>query len=456
MTWLDTAEHYDEETLIRVAETDAEIEDAHLAECDACRTAVDEYRDMLFCLGDDSPWDHRPLDETPNPQTIATLRSFVEEMHREDAEAEPLVAELLAGSREEWMPRLMADGKYRTAGVVRKLIAATPVVTQRSAADHHEVARLAVEISNSFAPEDHVMAKLRTAAWRELAYARYVEGAIDAAADAEAAARASLTETPSSMFDLARMQVLRALIESRCEQTGSALDRVSAAHHVFLDFGARKRALDTIWLQANVLAEKRAFVEALRVSDDILTEFADVLDDYTRASILANRGYYLRESGDYVEALSCFREAAFYFDAVNAEAPAARVDFNIAVLLYMSGHLNAAAERLERCVARLREVGLTGVSTLALLYLAEVRVAQEHFDDVEILCRAAMEQVKASAVAYRERALIALSLLREVAEHRTASAPLIQHVRSYMARLPNEPNLVFAPPPSPPEDCIFG
>jgi hypothetical protein len=44
-------------------------------------------------------------------------------MTDEDSRAETILQELLAGSREEWMPRLNEHPEWRTAGVVRKLIA---------------------------------------------------------------------------------------------------------------------------------------------------------------------------------------------------------------------------------------------------------------------------------------------------------------------------------------------
>jgi tetratricopeptide (TPR) repeat protein len=458
MTMLSVDAHYDEETLIRVAEAAVEIEDTHLDECAECRGAVDEYRDMLSCVADDVVWDQRPIDDTPNPQTIATLRAFVEDMHREDAEAEPLVAELLAGSREEWMPRLLADEKYRTAGVVRKLIAATDVVTQSSAADYGEIASLLVTITDALplSNDADVVLKLRGAAWRELAYARYLAGAIDGAGEAERIARSCFSETKSAGFDLARLDILLAMIESRCEKTHVALARVENSLWTFTAFGSEKRVLDAMWLQSNVLSERKAFAAALAVSREIRLRFDDVLDDHARASILANEGYYLRETGDHIAALERLREAAFFFETVGAKTNAARVAFNVAVLLYSTGHLHGAALALEKVIGELRSVGLTGVATLALLYLAEVRLAQERYDEIEPLCRAACEQVTASAVAYRERALIALGLLREVAAHRRASLPLIQHVRTYVARLPSEPNLLFAPVPGSPDDRIFG
>ena len=49
-------------------------------------------------------WD-RPAAE-PVRATITNLRAFADRMTDEDSRAETILQELLAGSREEWMPRL--------------------------------------------------------------------------------------------------------------------------------------------------------------------------------------------------------------------------------------------------------------------------------------------------------------------------------------------------------------
>jgi tetratricopeptide (TPR) repeat protein len=349
----------------------------------------------------------------------------------------------------------MSDGKYRTAGVVRKLIARTDRLAQESAADYAVVAHLSVEISESLDSTGHALA-LRGAAWRELGFARYLGGDIDSAAEAEQRARACFEAGDSSPFDLARLDLLQATIQLRCEQTEAALQRLSAAAVIFDAFGARKRLADTIWLRANVFSERKAFETAFAVADEIRTDFDDVLDDHARASVLTNQGYYLREVGEYDRSLKYLREAQFILETIGARTTAVRVAVNIAAVLHVAGQLDAAAERLEACVNDARALGLPSLATLATLQLAEVRSEQQRYDDVERLCREAIEQVGTSAVAYRERALLALALLREVAQQRRASATVIRHVRRYVARLPQEPNLVFAPAPLRAGEDIFG
>ncbi|HEY2829105.1 MAG TPA: hypothetical protein VGJ88_03245, partial [Thermoanaerobaculia bacterium] len=165
-------DHFDEEALIAIAEGLAEQDThPHLVECSECRESVAEYRSMLASFTDQSTWDVHPIDETPNAATIATLRSFVDRMQQEDAEAAPLVAELLAGPREAWMPRLMADEKYRTAGVVRKLIAAMDRAIDTMPPDAVEIASLACRVAHELTPECYpanALMKLRASAYREL------------------------------------------------------------------------------------------------------------------------------------------------------------------------------------------------------------------------------------------------------------------------------------------------
>ena len=117
--------HYDDEALISLMETGRAGSDAHLPACKTCSEKMQSFRGLSGVLRDASVWDRKPLNVDPVPSTIANLRAFADRMSAEDTRAESYLNDLLAGSREEWMPRLQQHPEYRTAGMVRKLIAAS-------------------------------------------------------------------------------------------------------------------------------------------------------------------------------------------------------------------------------------------------------------------------------------------------------------------------------------------
>ena len=116
--------HYDDEALISLIEN--EPRQPRTRTCPAASRAaqkIESFRMIADALVRSATSGTARSGTEPVPATIANLRAFADRMTDEDARAEAILRELLAGSREEWMPRLRAHPEWRTAGVVRKLIA---------------------------------------------------------------------------------------------------------------------------------------------------------------------------------------------------------------------------------------------------------------------------------------------------------------------------------------------
>ncbi|HEX8619390.1 MAG TPA: hypothetical protein VF911_17550, partial [Thermoanaerobaculia bacterium] len=97
--------HYDDESLISLLASGRAARDAHLPSCAPCSEKVDDYRTMADALRERAVWDKRELRTEAVPSTIAALRAFADRMTDEDARAEEILTALLAGPRENWMPR---------------------------------------------------------------------------------------------------------------------------------------------------------------------------------------------------------------------------------------------------------------------------------------------------------------------------------------------------------------
>ena len=137
-------QHYDEEVLAGfLAEPiDSAARDRHLAGCSLCKQTLDSIRDTAGLLKQPDVWNRESFSSAPRPETLAFLRNVQRTMSDEDAAAEVYVKQLLAGSRETWAPRLAEHPEWRTAGVVRKLIAATDRYNFSSPLDAVELTRI--------------------------------------------------------------------------------------------------------------------------------------------------------------------------------------------------------------------------------------------------------------------------------------------------------------------------
>ncbi|HEX3107941.1 MAG TPA: hypothetical protein VHU41_02525, partial [Thermoanaerobaculia bacterium] len=430
-------EHFDEEFLIFLAEGSAEKDThPHLADCTDCRSAVDEYRTVLTSFAEESTWDRHPMDETPNPQTIATLRAFVERTHREDAEAEPLVAELLSGPREEWMPRLIADAKYRTAGVVRKLIAATYAAIDRMPPDAVEIGRLACEVADNLDPAAYAVGtieKLRGSAYKEVAFALLYTGEVEESLAAGRSSRAAMASLNDSDFEVARLDIIMTSIERATEDLASGIERSGRAAATLEQYGERARAGAALSAKASLYSMARDYSTARQLWSSVLAEYSDAITVDSRAELLMNIGYCERELGRTAEALRFLQAGAAIFKELGLASRLARAEYNIAVTLRASGDLQASAEKLVQVVTELTSIGMHGVAAMALMDLAEIHLIRANFAAVERLCRDAMRQFERTGLATSSRAMTALALLRDAAAQSRASKEMVVEVRQRFA-----------------------
>src|ERR1051325_8127983 len=118
------AAHYDEVELVELFERGekAVARDPHLRACVSCTDTVKSISESASDLHSPDLWAGPELSPDPNPQALATLRAAQQKRRDEDAAAEQQVKELLAGSREGWMPRLKEHPEWRTGGGGGELI----------------------------------------------------------------------------------------------------------------------------------------------------------------------------------------------------------------------------------------------------------------------------------------------------------------------------------------------
>jgi len=443
--------HYSDESLIAMLETgdeDAIKRNQHLASCITCRDGLEQYRAIVDTLGCEAAWDYQELKSDPDPTTVANLRAFASSMAREDEEAETYVTALLEGARETWMARLRTHPEWRTAGVVRKLVADAYTALTKLPLDGVEMTSLAIEIADHLVEEVYprdTVARLRGHAWREHAYGLFYIGEFKQSLVACDRADAELSRCMVDEYDKARVAVVRALSLRPLDEIAPARQSVSFAATAFEAFGDTSRVVKAALTAAHLNFKVHDFDTALRRLSALSTNYWDDLDDENRFALAANIGFACRELGRFDEAIESYERASTCAGS-KSNTESVRIRWNIATLLTRSGRLTDAVGELSTVRSEFDRLGMRSASTVVGLEIAELLMIEGRIASAESLCRELCSRIEGDGLSATSRAMTALGFLQEALSLRTATPKLVRHVRNYVERLPEEPSLLFAPP----------
>lgn len=443
--------HYDEDALVTMLDAGVMDSDPHLAACGECAERLEDFRMVTAALRDAATWDQREVTTAPNANTIATLRAFADTMAAEDAAAQGYLAELLAGPRETWMANLAAHPEWRTAGMVRGLIAATDRALDTMPAEAVEITALATNIAEALDPSSYcpdTVARLRGAAWRERAYALFYTGQYLEAEKGLALADHHFALCAVAEYDVSRLGIVHAVVERELEHYASALTHARGSATAFERFGDVSRQISARLAEVNLQFSRGEFMSAHAVLTSLETVVRSTGNTRVHAMILGNLGYCSFRLGRTTAAMQYQQAAADLFELIGDQPAATRARWNIASMLGSEGQADESIRRLESIGAEFMSFGMTGSATEAALERAELLLAHKgDFESVESICRTAIQTLEAEGLAYTAHALTALALMREAAHNRSATPKLVRQVREYLTRLPEQPNLIFAPPP---------
>lgn len=442
--------HYDDETLLAFAEKERLSIDPHISACPDCSEKLDTFRLVTDVLHEHDVWDRGQVRPDPVPETIANLRSFADRMAFEDAAADAILPELLAGSREEWMPRLMAHPEWRTAGVVRRLVARTTSVVMTMPPDALEMTALSTEIADHLeaAPlSGDTAARLRGWAWRDRAYALFYVGRFSEALTAAERAETHLRRCVVDEYEQGRVAIVKALCFRAKEDFSTAMEAAQFSAATFVQFGDLSRLASARLTQAQLLFSRGDFETAANVLQELERLMRGSADANTHARVLGNLGYCYWKLGRVEDALSHHDASARIHAELGTLTESVRVQWNIAVILAGAGRIDEALSRYARVKQSFDELSMTSEAALVRLDMAELLIVRREFSAAEEICRAAMKSFESAGISYTARALTALAYIREAAQSRTATPLLVKHVREYIRRLPQDAELLFAPPP---------
>jgi tetratricopeptide (TPR) repeat protein len=442
--------HYDEEALMALLETDRAASDTHLLSCTPCAEKLESFQMIADAMRDRDVWDTREVRTEAIPATIATLRAFADRMTAEDAAADLILPELLAGSRETWMGRLHEHPEWRTAGVVRRLLVRAYDAVMTMPPDAVEITAVATEIAehlDAAAELSDTVARLRGAAWRDHAYALYYTGRFTDAETALRAAERHFSSCAIDSYDLARVGIVKALVMRPFDRIDEAMNAASSSAKTFAAFEDFDRSASARLAEVHLLFSRGDFTTADRILRDLdarlsHTDYAD-----THARVLGNLGYCSRKLGKLDEAIRFFETSAALHETLGLETEVVRIRWNVAVVLGEAGRAADAMARLRALTPDMERLGMTSEAAWNALELAELLLAESRFEEVDELCRSAMQSFERAGLSYSSRAMTAVAYIREAAQQRVANRALVRKVREYIRQLPAQPNLLFAPSP---------
>lgn len=442
--------HYDDETLLALMDKPSLSSDTHLALCSDCREKLDTFRTITDVLHEKDVWDTAEVRRDPVPATIASLRAFADQMTFEDAAAEAILPELLAGPREEWMPRLMAHPEWRTAGVVRRLVGEMTRVVMTMPPHALEMTALSTEIADHLDDSQlrpQTAAQLRGSAWRDRAYALFYVGRFAEALTAADRAETNFKACVVDEYDRARVAIVKALCLRAKEEFSRGMAAATFSADTFVQFGDLNRLASARLTQAQLLFSRGEFADAASLLQDLERQMRVSGDANTHARVLGNLGYCYWKLGRVEDALRHHDASAQLHAELGTLTESARIRWNVAVILAGAGRIDEALSRFEAVKKSFDELSMASEDALVSLDIAELLIARGEFSAVDDICRAAMRTFESAGISYTARALTALAYIREAAQARVATPLLVKHVRNYLGKLPHQPELLFAPPP---------
>jgi tetratricopeptide (TPR) repeat protein len=445
--------HYDDEALISIAQA-AEaahgVRDPHLVTCSTCADALESYRAISDVLSDESVWQVQELRTEPSAASISRLRSFAQRQQDESVSATEVVDALLASPSGSWLHTVRFDSRYRTAGVARELLSRSEAAIHTMPSDAVSIAKAAIRVAEYLDEgmyESGVVARARGAAARQCAFALFYVGEPVEALEFVDLAQREFERCAVADYDLARLDIVRAVVYRALERHNEAAPLTQNAARVFEAYSDEKRLASACIAEAYLLLHTNQHREALTILRRVESRLGFAADPTTRAIVQTNIGICLAQIGNVADALTAFETAAALEMELGDRSGAIRTRLNVAMLLREQGHVAEARRRLVALSAEVRSLGMADLAVCADLELADLLIVERSFDDAERLCRNAIAYFERSGSVHGEGALMALTYLREAAEEKRLSRETVRHVKRYIERIEAEPQLLFAPLP---------
>jgi tetratricopeptide (TPR) repeat protein len=426
-------QHYDDETLVVFLQDEpAARRDAHLSDCSTCRDTLQTLRHLAGALASDAVWETREFEETPRQSTIDFLRAKQAELGRVDAEAAPRLKQLVSQPRETWAGTLDEHQEWRTAGMVRALVAEAERSVGVMPPDAVELARVAVSLAHELHSSHELVAALR-----EYAFTLYFTGQYPLALRTAEAAGAAILNGDVAEIEAARVRLLRGLILADLGRDDEALALARDAAQVFASANDKARYAAAVRTQGISLYHLRRHREAIAVFESVSAVCAS-LDQGSFAGLMQNMALCYREIGDFANATRFFLIALDTFQRLNVPVGIAKTRWHLGRTFLAQGKTAEALALLSDVRREFEELTMVQDVALVTIDIAQALMVLGKHDEVPALCRRASDYFASAELTRTEGALTAMALIREAAVSGLLSGAIILRARSRVEASPEQ------------------
>jgi len=421
---------------------------AHFDVCHTCAERYDAYSRFISVLTHAAVWNREPLpDAAPDESRYRRIAQLFGQVRHERAGVEPAIETALTGQPGTWKENLVAIGNIYTYGMVDVLLDRAVALTGSSPEGSLQLTLVAVEIADQLPvdayPFDFVVA-LRARACREHAFSLYYVGRLPEALPFVDRAGQLFRQTPRPEFDLARVDVMRALIYRDTSRLEAAIPLAHEAAETFLFYGDRPRYINTRMTEATMLFRQRRHAEAAMIWRALEDE-TSVKEQPTYGMLLQHLGSSYRELGDFDRARDYYARAIAEHQKRNAVTDILHVQWSLALTLMAEQKQREALAVLREAWRGLAELRMLADGALVGLKVAEVLLMLHEPAEVPAICRTLLDQFTRSGMT--SPAISALSYLREAVAMGKATPALVSQIHDFIQDLPKHPARAFTPPP---------
>jgi tetratricopeptide (TPR) repeat protein len=445
--------HYDEDELAQYALLPERFPgrtllETHLTDCPDCLDLLRRVRELDDALAQAEPWTMADAILTPSASrdSLEAMAAQTERIGREAVAAEADLQPLLYAGSRAVHDGLEHDARFHTAGAVRILCRAANGLCEREPADALRIADAAIIISEQLDSADYgrpFVFSLIGTAWKERANALRYLGSYPTALEALDRAARAYRHLPLPDFELAIVSFVRATIFQKSEQLDRAIALAEESARVFASFGDRQRYVFARMVTASAFFHQQRYAQALEVFTDLIAR-TDPADSILAARLALNAGMCELRVGRLLAAGEHFTFALAVFEHAGVTTEAIRARWSLAELALVGGRFEDGVVALRGVLAECERAGMMIDAALVLLDLADTLLGTGRAAEVAPACTQLVQRFQDAGMV--NSALLALSFVREAAQHGRISHEIVEHVRTFFRRYQQNQLVLFAPP----------
>ena len=334
---------------------------------------------------------------------------------------------------------------WQTAGFVQELLDLAFDEMEKEPSHSVRLGQLALTIATRIAPGTYpepVQRQIEGSAWLQLARSHRNQSQYEPALRALDRAEARFGSSAALAHDLAIAVFQRAIIYSEMRRFDESLKILREVTPRLEEFDQR-RVQHARMVEAMICTRTMQLERAKEIYEQLLETIKD--DRRALQAVFNNIAGVKAQLGDTEGAMAALQESRVLCEELGLTTEVARTEWVLAKMLLVRQQWVHAADLFHRVREEFLSLGLPEEAGLAALDLVEVYVATDRIDAAIALTNSVIAEFTNARL--NERATTALSYLRDLLPDASRAPRAVEHVRSYVVRLKEEPALLFLPLP---------